>query len=224
MGADAFAQIKRQEKISTDREMTAMVERIGSRIAEQAKDDMPEAEWEFVVFDGDDVINAFALPGGKVGVYTGLIRVAENEDALAAVVGHEIAHVTARHGTERLSRSLALAGVGVGLGVAMREQDPGLRDAVLIAYGVGATVGVELPYSRLAEREADEIGLYYAARAGYDPREAIGFWQRMGAAAEGQARPPEFLSTHPSDARRIRELEKIMPRAMGYYREAQAGQ
>lgn len=220
MGADAFSQIREQEEVSTDPEMTEMVQRMGARIAEQAAEDMPEAEWEFVVFEGDDVVNAFALPGGKVGVYTGLIEVAENEDALAVVVGHEIAHVTARHGTERLSHSLALAGVGVGLGVAMQDQDPGLRDAVMIAYGVGATVGVALPYSRLAEREADEIGLYYAARAGYDPREAVPFWQRMSAASEGRAKPPGFLSTHPTDEDRIARLRDIMPKAMEDYRAA----
>jgi metalloendopeptidase OMA1, mitochondrial len=220
MGASAFNELRQHERVSTDAQAIAMVERVGQRIALQAADDMPGAEWEFVVFDGDDTINAFALPGGKVGVYTGILRLAETEDALAAVIGHEIAHVTARHGTERMSRALGLAAVGVGLGVATRDQDAQTRDAIMIAYGLGATVGVELPYSRLAENEADEIGLYYAARAGYDPRAAIGFWERMGEHARGRARPPEFLSTHPTDETRIARLQQIMPQALIYYEEA----
>jgi metalloendopeptidase OMA1, mitochondrial len=220
MGASAFSDIRRPEPISTDAEATAMVERVGRRIAQQAHDHMPGAEWEFVLFDGDDTINAFALPGGKVGVYTGLLRVAETEDALATVIGHEIAHVTARHGTERMSTMLGLSALGVGIGVAGRDLDPGTRDAIMIAYGVVGTVGVALPHSRRAESEADEIGILYAARAGYDPRAAIGFWERMSAESAGRAAPPEFLSTHPSDETRIARLRELMPQAMAEYRAA----
>lgn len=224
MGASAFTEIQQQEPLSNDSEALAMVQRVGSRIAEQARQDMEGAEWEFVLFEGDDTINAFALPGGKVGVYTGLLNVAETEDALAVVLGHEIAHVTARHGTERMSRALALAAGGIGLGLATRDQDAQTRDALALAYGAVATVGVELPFSRLAENEADEIGLYYAARAGYDPRVAIGFWQRMYEAAGQRVRPPEFLSTHPADETRIARLEAIMPKALAEYEQARRGE
>jgi predicted Zn-dependent protease len=219
MGASAFNEIRQTEKISTDAKATAMVERVGHRIAVQVEKEMPGVQWEFVLFDGDDTINAFALPGGKVGVYTGLLKVAETEDALAIVIGHEIAHVIARHGTERMSRALSLAALGLGLNVATSNQDAQTRDAVMIAYGLGSTVGVELPFSRLAESEADEIGLHLAARAGYDPRAAIGFWQRMSVASEGQARPPEWLSTHPADNTRIARLQAIMPKALEEYRQ-----
>lgn len=220
MGASAFSEIRQTEKVSSDAKATAMVERVGRRIAVQAEKDMPGVQWEFVLFEADDTVNAFALPGGKVGVYTGLLKVTQTEDALAIVLGHEIAHVIARHGTERMSRAMGIAALGVGLNVATRDQDAQTRDAVMIAYGLGATVGVELPYSRLAESEADEIGLYFAARAGYDPRVSVDFWQRMSAASEGQARPPEFLSTHPADDTRIERLREIMPEALEDYRQA----
>lgn len=221
LGADAFREIKAEEKISTDPEATARVERVGRRIAEQAAEDMPDLEWEFVLFEDDEMINAFALPGGKVGVYTGLLKVADTDDRLAAVVGHEIAHVTARHGGERMSRALAMAAVGAGVGVAARDSE--YRDAIMIAYGLGATLGVDLPYSRNAESEADEVGLMYSARAGYDPREAITFWQRMSEAAEGRVQPPTFLSTHPTDTRRISDLQELLPEAMEEYRQARGG-
>jgi len=224
MGASAFSEIRQQEPVSTDPVANELVARVGRRIAEQAAEHMPDAEWEFVVFDGDDVINAFALPGGKVGVYTGLIRVAETEDALAVVIGHEIAHVTARHGTERMSTMLGLSALGAGIGVAGAgaDLDPSTLEAIMVAYGAVSTVGVALPHSRRAETEADEIGLLYAARAGYDPRAAIGFWQRMAEASAGAARPPEWLSTHPSDVTRIRDLERLMPRALQEYEAALA--
>lgn len=221
LGADAFQQIKGEEKISTDPEATARVERVGRRIAEQAAEDMPELEWEFVLFENDEMINAFALPGGKVGVYTGLLEVADSDDRLAAVMGHEIAHVTARHGGERISRALALGAVGAGVGVATRDSQ--YRDAIMVAYGLGATLGVDLPYSRQAESEADEVGLMYSARAGYDPREAISFWERMSEAAEGRPQPPALLSTHPADTKRIEDLRELLPEAMEEYRQAEAG-
>lgn len=222
LGASAFEQLKAQEPLSTDQAMIERVQRVGRRIAEQAAQDLPEADWEFVLFEGDDTLNAFALPGGKVGFYTGILKVADTDDRLAAVMGHEIAHVTARHGAARMSRAMALSAVGVGVGVAARDQDTQTRQAIMVAYGLGAAIGVELPYSRRAESEADEIGLIYAARAGYDPREAVVFWQRMREAAGQGVSPPEFLSTHPADARRIADLEALMPRAMEEYERALA--
>ncbi len=216
MGASAFSEIKTREKVSEDGAKIATVDRIGARIARVVGDAVPGAQWEFVVFD-NPAANAFALPGGKVGVYTGLFDVARNDDELAVVIGHEIAHVTARHGAERVSQGVLLAAGGVALDVALQDKDGGTRNAVLAAYGLGSTVGVALPFSRFNESEADEIGLIYAARAGYDPRAAIGFWKNMQAQTEGKAKPPEWLSTHPSDKTRIRRLEEMMPRMIEIY-------
>jgi predicted Zn-dependent protease len=220
LGAASFSQIKQQEKISTDPIANERVRRVGERIAAAAKDDLPRVEWEFVVFDAPDTINAFALPGGKVGVYTGLLKVAESDDELAVVMGHEIAHVTARHGAERLSQSLAIAAGGLVLSeAALRDSQH--RDLILAAYGLGSTVGVILPFSRNNESEADEIGLIYSSKAGYDPRAALSFWRKMAAAKEGRSGPPEWLSTHPSDATRIRRIEALLPRVIPLYEEAQ---
>lgn len=216
MGAAAFLDIKSKEKVSTDPIANDRVRRIGERIAAAAGDDLPGAKWEFVVFDAPDTVNAFALPGGKVGVYTGLLKLADSDDEVATVMGHEIAHVTARHGSERWSQSAAVAVGGVLLSETVLKDNEN-KNAWLGAYGAGAAVGVLLPYSRLNESEADEIGLVYAAKAGYDPRAAIAFWQKMAKAAEGKARPPEILSTHPSDATRIGRLQEMMPSIMPYY-------
>ncbi len=219
MGATAFREIKQSEKVSTDQNLNQTVNRVGQRIAKVVGDDLPSAEWEFVVFD-DEVPNAFALPGGKVGVHSGLFKVAKTDDELAVVMGHEIAHVTARHGAERMSQGVLLAAGGVALDVALRDKDSGTRNLALAAYGVGSTVGVMLPYSRLNESEADEIGLVYAARAGYDPRAAVDFWTAMQKESEGKSKPPEWLSTHPSDATRIKKLEEMMPRMVEIYNKS----
>jgi len=216
MGATAFLDIKGKEKISTDRVANERVTQIGERIAAVAGDDLPNAKWEFVVFDASETVNAFALPGGKVGVYTGLLKLADSDDEIAIVMGHEIAHATARHGSERWSQGAALALGGVVLSETVLKDNKN-REGWLAAYGAGATVGVLLPYSRLNESEADEIGLVYAARAGYDPRAAITFWEKMAAEAAGKRKPPEFLSTHPSDETRIRRLREMMPRILPYY-------
>jgi metalloendopeptidase OMA1, mitochondrial len=216
LGASAFADIKGQRKISTDAEKTATVNRVGARIARAVGDALPGARWEFVLFE-DDSPNAFALPGGKVGVHTGLFRIAQTENELAVVIGHEIAHVTARHGSERMSQGVLLAAGGVALDVAMRDKDSKDRQMALAAYGLVGTGAVLLPYSRLNENEADEIGLRYAARAGYDPRAALDFWMRMKAESEGKGKPPEWMSTHPSDDTRIRKLQQLMPKAIEEY-------
>ncbi len=218
LGANSFEEIKGQETISTDREKREMVERVGRRIAAVAERDMPGLDWEFVLFE-DDAVNAFALPGGKVGVYTGLFRVARTEDELAVVMGHEVAHVTARHGNERMSQYLLVSAGGIALDTALRRQEEETRQMAMMAYGAGATIGYILPFSRSAESEADEIGLYYSARAGYDPREAPRFWERMAELSQGGS-PPEWLSTHPSHGTRVTDLERIMPQAMRYYEEA----
>ncbi|MDF3059797.1 MAG: hypothetical protein K0R17_4012 [Rariglobus sp.] len=221
MGLAAFAQIKKEEKISKDPELNARIKRIGKRIAASVGREVPNAKWEFVVFDSPTV-NAFALPGGKVGVYTGLIKLAASDDEIAIVMGHEIAHVTSRHGAERTSQNYAIAGVGLlaAIGMEVKDVDPAKRNMALAAYGVGSQVGLALPYSRLHETEADSVGLRFAAGAGYDPRAGATFWKKM--AAKGGAKPPEFLSTHPSDATRIANLEQLAPKYMDLYKQSRA--
>jgi predicted Zn-dependent protease len=181
-----------------------------------AGDRVKDFEWEFNVVN-DPSINAWAMPGGKVVVYTGILDVTRNTDGLAVVMGHEIAHAIARHGNERMSQAIALQGAGMTLDVLTSER-PGLaRDIFMQSVGVGGQLGM-LAYSRRHESEADRMGLIFMAMAGYDPREAPKFWGRMGEASEGQARPPELLSTHPSDQTRMRDLERYMNEAMKYYK------
>jgi len=223
LGAQSFAQLRTQEKVSEDPVHNERVRRVGRRIAEAVGDALPGAKWEFVVFDSKD-INAFALPGGKVGVYTGLLKVAETDDELATVIGHEVAHVTARHGAERMSEALLIGLVGAA-GAAAVESKYGSEKSqgFMLAYGLGTTVGRILPHSRANESEADYIGLRYSAKAGYDPRAAITFWEKMArekAAAAGGARMPAFLSTHPSDADRIATLREQVPAVMPLYEAA----
>lgn len=218
MGVAAFADIRAKEKVSTDVEANARVRRIGRRIAEAVGDALPGAQWEFVVFEEAKTVNAFALPGGKVGVYTGLLELAESDDEVATVIGHEIAHVTARHGAERMSQGL-VAGV-VGAGVVLGTEDSKYRDIARVLYGVGAT-GATLAFSRGNESEADYIGLRYAAKAGYDPNAAITFWQKMAKAKDGK-QPWKWISTHPPDAERIADLQKWMPEVMPLYEQAKA--
>ena len=221
MGLTAFAQIKKQEKISTNPALNARIQAIGKRIAVSVGREIPNAQWEFVVFESA-AVNAFALPGGKVGVYTGLIKLAASDDEIAIVMGHEIAHVTSRHGAERTSQNYAIVGVGLIAAIGMETQhvDPAKRNVALAAYGLGATVGYMLPYSRLHENEADGVGLRFAAGAGYDPRAAVTFWRKM--AAQGGAKPPEFLSTHPSDATRIANLQALAPSYLPLYQQSKA--
>lgn len=212
-GAAAFAEIKAKEKISRDPAANERVRRIGGRIAAAVGQDLPGAMWEFVVFDAPDTVNAFALPGGKVGVYTGLLNLAASDDEVAIVVGHEIAHVTARHGAERMSQGILVA---VG-GLVLDQQTQGRRnhDLILAGYGL-ASAGGMLAFSRSHESEADYIGIRYAARAGYDPRAAITFWQKMEKQSKG-GRIPVFLSTHPSHDRRITDLQRWMPEVLPLY-------
>lgn len=217
MASSQFGELKQTTPISRDRRLNDMVQRVGDRIAYVAGPDMPNAQWEFVVFDDDEQINAFAMPGGKVAVYSGLFKVVQSEADLAIVIGHEIAHVVAGHSAERVSQQMLAAGGALALqiGANQSELSRSEKQLLMAAYGAGATLGVILPYSRLHESEADEIGLIYAAKAGYDPRAALGFWQRME--AQKGFSPPEFLSTHPSDSTRMRKLEALMPRAYQIY-------
>lgn len=217
LGADAFTEVKRTTPISTDPAQTAQVDRVGRRISSVVS--LPRAQWEFVAFKDDDTPNAFCLPGGKVGIYTGILPITHNEAGLATVIAHEVGHAVARHGAERISEQLLIQLGGVGLSVAMRDKPRQTQDMAMLAYGVGSTVGRTLPHSRRQELEADYMGLIYMARAGYDPRESVEFWKRFKAWGDRRGgRPPEFLSTHPLDSRRIKEIEKRMPEAQKEYR------
>ena len=210
MGLQAYQQIKQEEKISGDAALNQRVQTVGRRIA--AVSGHPEWDWQFTLFDNPEP-NAFALPGGKVGVYTGLFKVAQNDAQLAAVMGHEVGHAIARHGAERMSQGILAQLGGVAVGAATGSQP------IVDLYSQAATLGVILPYSRGQESEADEIGLMLMAEAGYDPREAVKLWQNF--AALGGERPAEFLSTHPSEGTRIQRLQELMPKALEIYQQHQ---
>lgn len=172
--------------------------------------------WEFNVVESEEV-NAWCMPGGKVVVYTGILPITRDDEGLAVVLSHEIAHAVARHGSERMSHGLLYQMGGIALSEAVKTSPAATQELFMQSYGLGAQVGVLLPYSRLHEKEADRLGLIFMAMAGYDPRVAVDFWTRMSAAKEGAA-PPELLSTHPADATRIRYIEEMLPEAMRYYR------
>ena len=218
LGDEAYAEALAGKKIVRDGPDAERVRRIGTNIADAARRLHPEIArdfaWEFTLVDEPQTVNAWALPGGKCAVYTGLLPVADTDDRLAVVMGHEVAHAIARHGAERMSQAMALrvAMAGAGAGLSLSSMSPAAQDATMAALGIGTEVGFSLPYSRLHENEADEVGLMLSAEAGYDPRQAIELWRRMEAA--GGAGPPEFLSTHPSSSTRIARLEKLMPEAM----------
>ena len=209
--------------LSSGNKDAAMIDRVGARIANaitryytsKGQGSVLEGyKWEFNTVDSKEV-NAWCMPGGKVVVYTGLLAVTKNETALAIVIGHEIAHAVAKHGSERMSQGLFQQFGGVAIEVALSQKPQQTKDMFMQAYGIGSQVGAMLPWSRQQETEADQFGLIFAAMAGYNPQEAIPFWQRMSAA--GGAKQPEFLSTHPSDATRMRKLQQFMPEAMKYY-------
>ena len=217
LGASAYLSMLETEDISRNRYYNETVTRVGQRIA--AVSHTPNLRWRYTVFDDDRQINAFALPGGKIGVYTGMMPVAKTDAGLATVMAHEVAHATARHGGERLSLGLLLEMGSAALAAAMKKKDEKTAGGVLAAYGIGTALVVALPFSRKQESEADRIGLIYMAKAGYDPREAIPFWERMGAA--GRYAPPEFLSTHPGYKTRIKNLRRWMPEALEYYKNSE---
>jgi predicted Zn-dependent protease len=212
LGEQAFAEIKAKSKISKDPNANAMVQRVGTRIAQASG---LKENWEFIVIE-DAQVNAFALPGGKIAVYTGILPVAGNDEGLATVLGHEVGHVMAHHAAERISQAQVIeTGTAVGsilLGGATGT-DP---NAVAGLLGAGAAVGLTLPFGREQEYEADRIGLTLMAKAGYDPRQAVGFWQRMS--QKSGSGGPEFLSTHPAGENRIARIEQLMPEALANYK------
>ena len=211
MGQSTFEQMKQKEKRLPDGPLKRQIVEIGKRIAAASGVDF---DWEFEVFDAPQTVNAFCLPGGKIGVYTGILPVAENTAGLAAILGHEVAHATANHGGERLTQNMLLQ---TGLQLAdLTMMNSKYRSLLMAGLGVGAQVGVLLPYSRLHESEADEIGLVYMAKAGYDPSEAPKLWKRMAAAGSGGT--PSFLSTHPDPNKRAKELKEQQSEVQAVYR------
>lgn len=209
---------------STQNKDAEMVKRVGSRIASavttyynsKGNVDLSGYQWEYNLVQSNDV-NAWCMPGGKIVVYTGILPVAQNEAALAVVVGHEVAHAILQHGKERMSQGMAQQLGGVALSVALSSRSVETQNLFMQAYGVGSTVFGVLPHSRNQELEADHYGLIYTALAGYNPREAIPLWQRMAQMSNGN-KPPEFMSTHPSEESRIAKLEELMPEALKYYK------
>jgi len=212
MGVQAFQQIVGKAKLSTANEM---VTRVGKRIA--GVTGLPDAQWEYRLIQDDKQVNAFALPGGKVAVYTGILPVTKDENGLAAVLGHEIGHVVARHGGERMSQQMGVNAV-VETVAGLSSGDPLVVQSVAAVLGAGASVGVLLPWGRAQESEADHLGLILMAKAGYDPHAARDLWVRMANLSQGSGKPPEFLSTHPSEATRITKIEAWMPEAVQYYK------
>lgn len=213
MGLQAYRNVLQQETVSRDPQANAVVERVGRRIAQAAG--RGDYQWEFTVVDKPEV-NAFVLPGGKVVVYTGLLRIAGTDDELAAVIGHEVGHAIARHGGERVSRDM-LTQMGVSaVSGALAGGDPAMTQQVAGLLGAGATVGLSLPFSRSQESEADYMGLALMTKAGYNPAAAVTLWQKMARASQGKA-PPEFLSTHPADETRIRQIEQWLPEIRAKY-------
>ncbi len=223
MSLTQYGDFLKEHKLSDNKAEVAMVQRVGKNIAAAVEEYFREKgmsnrlkdyQWEFNLVESPEV-NAWCMPGGKVVVYTGLLPVAQNDAGLAVVLGHEIAHAIARHGNERMSQQLMAQLGGMALSEALHKKPEETQQLWMMAYGVGAQYGVLLPYSRLQESEADHLGLIFMAMAGYDPHVALQFWERM--AAMGGAKPPEILSTHPSDQTRIENIKKLIPEVMKKY-------
>lgn len=210
MGLQAYQQVKAEAKLSSDPEANAMLKRVGQRLAGVAE--RPDYKWEFILIDDPKTLNAFCLPGGRVAFYTGILPVTKDENGMAVVMSHEIAHALARHGGERMTQATIVNGLQGVAAEAGWIKSPQAMQLVNLAYGVG----IGLPHGRAQESEADRIGLILMAKAGYDPRGAIDFWQRMKAAKGSGSAPPEWLSTHPSDETRIKRIQEQLPEALTY--------
>jgi len=222
----SYNEVLQEAELSDNQEWVSMVKTVGSDIKNAVQEYLTQINktellegyrWEFHVLESDQV-NAWAMPGGKVAFYEGIMPICEDETGVAVVMGHEIAHAIAEHGNERMTQGLIQQGLGTGLAVALQDAPEQTQQIAMTAYGVGSTVLGILPFSRTHESEADRLGLVFMALAGYNPREAPRFWQRMQSKSGGGA-PPEFLSTHPSHETRISNLQEWMPEALKYYRK-----
>ena len=216
-----YAQVLGESKLSDNQQQKALIQKVGNRIAAAVDDYYRENglqnnfQWEYNLIEDDETVNAWCMPGGKIAFYTGILKYTQDETGIAAVMGHEIAHAIAKHGNERMSQGLlAQAGTTV-LSTALANKPQATQQLFMTAFGVGTQVGILLPFGRKHESEADRIGLILMAKAGYDPHAAIDFWKRM--AQSKKAAPPEFLSTHPSDQRRINDIRSHLPEALAHY-------
>jgi len=225
MSYQQYDQFLKENKLSTNAVETERVKRVGRNIEKAVNQyfaqrnmsyQLKDYKWEYNLVESKE-INAWCMPGGKVVVYSGILPVTQDDTGLAVVMGHEIAHAIAQHGNERMSQQLVAQMGGLALATALATKPAQTQQLWMAVFGAGATVGVLLPYSRLQENEADELGLTFMAMAGYDPRKAVDFWERMSKSKSGQA-PPEFLSTHPSDQTRINKIKAIIPKVMPYYK------
>lgn len=225
MSLTQYQSFLKENKTITGSNDAKLVKSVGSKISAAVQtylkkhkqgDRIKNFKWEFNLVD-DETVNAWCMPGGKVVFYTGILPITKDEKGMAVVMGHEIAHAIARHGNERMSQGLIVQGGGIALSVALAEKPELAQGLFLQSYGIGSQLGM-LKFSRMHESEADKMGLIFMAMAGYDPREAVKFWERM--AAQGGSKPPQFLSTHPSDATRIADLKEFMPEALKYYKGA----
>jgi len=223
MSLTQYKSFLNENKTIANSDDAQMVKRVGNKIAAAAESYLKrhgqgkrvkDFNWEFNLVE-DNTVNAWCMPGGKVVFYTGILPITKDEAGLAVVMGHEIAHAIARHGNERMSQGLALQGGGIAQGVALSDKPQLTQSIFQQAYGLGGQLGM-LKYSRMHETESDKLGLVFMALAGYDPREAPDFWKRMS--ANGGTKPPEFLSTHPHDETRIKDLNDFMPQALKYYK------
>lgn len=213
MGIQSFTEMKKEIPKSANADLQEQVQCVADSLIAVLPEKYRKQEWEVVLFD-DKQVNAFALPGYKVGVYTGLLKVADNQSQLAAVVGHELAHVIARHGNERVSTQLATS-QALALGYQLSGEESPEKIAIFQALGLGAQVGIILPFSRSHESEADLLGLDYMAKAGFDPRESVQLWRNMSKG--GESKTPELLSTHPSNSHRIKNLQASIPKVLPVY-------
>jgi len=220
-----YNQVLHQSHLSTDTREVERVRGVGARIARAAEGFLREAgqgdtiknyHWEFNLIEDRKTVNAWVMPGGKAAVYSGILRYTQDDTGLAVVLGHEVGHAIAGHGNERMSQELLAQLGGMALAVALSQKPQQTQSLFMTAYGAGATVGFLLPYSRLEESEADHIGLILMARAGYDPRQAIPFWERM-AKQEGRQQQLDFLSTHPATEKRMEDIIRELPEALQYY-------
>ena len=223
MSFQQYDQVKKESKLSANQKNVAMIKKVGAGISSAAEDFLREKgismefEWEFILIENDEMVNAWCMPGGKVAFYTGILPYTKNEAGVAVVMGHEVAHALAQHGNERMSQGLLVQLGGLTLAKALEQKPAATQNLFMQAFGIGAQVGFLLPYSRKHESEADYIGLVLMAKAGYNPQEAVSFWERMS--QSGGAAPPEFLSTHPAHETRINDLKKRLPEAMKHYKK-----
>lgn len=218
-----YNEVLKSNQLSNDQEDVQMIRSVGEKISSSVEnyfreknltDRIDNFRWEFNLIKDDNMVNAWCMPGGKVAFYTGILPICEDENGVATVMSHEIAHAIAKHGNERMAQQLAVQLGGTALSVALSEQPETTQRLALSAFGLGAQFGVLLPYSRQHELEADELGIYFMAMAGYDTSDAINFWQRM--ASQGGSRPPEFLSTHPAPENRINNIRETIPKAQKF--------